>query len=127
MPNIVTLGNGKRVIDTGLPQRQIKPIWIEMHKELNLKIMEAILNSNPTSGRVRKAIGFSISQILDDEVRDRIKTKIEQDLKEKVKPEMDKDEKADATENVYIEAVEGISDYLDTAFGISHRIAIGID
>lgn len=122
MPKTI-IQDGKRLIDTGLPQRQIKPIWLEMHKEMNMKIMDAILNNDPI--RVKNAIRFSISMILDDEVRDQVKADINKKMAN-IK-ETSNEARLKEIETIYIEAMESVSDYLDQAFGISHRIAIGID
>lgn len=128
MPRITTLPDGKRIIDTGLPQRHIKNIWLEMHKEMNQKILDAILNSNPTDRKVERAIKFSISMILDEDVRTAAKEKAAKLIKERTEgKELANDVKAEIVENVYIEVLEELTDYVDMAFGVSHRIAIGLD
>jgi len=130
MPKLIVTGDGKRLIDTGLPQRQIKPLWLEMHKEMNLKIIDAIINTESSTGRsvkTIKAVKFCIANILDDDLRTKLKAKIKQELEEKTSGATSMEDKLSIMEDVYLDAFECVTDYIDQAFGISHRIAIGID
>lgn len=128
MPNIKVLPDGKRIIDTGLPQRQIKPIWLELHKEMNQKLMDAIRTCAPSDGTVVRMIQFSISLILDQDIRKDINERAKQLIQEKTSnTELSHSEKMQIIEGIYIELNADVTDYIDTAFGVSHRIAIGIE
>lgn len=125
MPNVQTMPNGKHIVDTGLPQKYIKTLWLEMHTDLNKKVMDAIPHAPKTT--IIRMMKYHISLILDMDERKAIREKIEKLKKERLVESMTTDEKIEVIEDIYIEATEGITDYVDMAFGVSHRIAIGID
>ena len=126
MPNVQTMPDGKHIVDTGLPQKYIKTLWLEMHTDLNKKIMDAIPHAPKTT--IIRMMKYHISLVLDMDERRAIRQKIEELKKERLSNEnLTADEKIDIIEDIYIEATEGITDYTDMAFGVSHRIAIGID
>ncbi len=125
MPNVQTMPNGKHIVDTGLPQKYIKTLWLEMHTDLNKKIMDAIPHAPKTT--IIRMMKYHISLILDMDERKAIRDKIEKLKEERLSDDLDMDERIEIIEDIYIEATEGITDYVDMAFGVSHRIAIGID
>ncbi len=125
MPNVQTMPDGKHIVDTGLPQKYIKTLWLEMHTDLNKKVMDAIPHAPKTT--IIRMMKYHISLILDMDERKAIREKIEKLKKERLVESMTTDEKIEVIEDIYIEATEGITDYVDMAFGVSHRIAIGID
>ena len=128
MPKLITTSDGKQIIDTGLPQKHIKPIWLEMHRDMNLKIMDAIVNKeNLTSGVTKRMIQFSISMVLDEDVRKLIVEKRDKLIKERITSDLSNVDKARIEEEIYFELMADVTDYVDKAFGVSHRIAVGID
>ncbi len=131
MPNIKTLPDGKRIIDTGLPQRQIKQLWLELHKETYIKILDTIAISQPKDKQVVRMIKFAVSSILDEDAREEAKAKVNKLIETRLKHLEENGGRstaldAEAIEEAYIEIMENVTDYVDTAFGVSHRLGIGI-
>jgi len=126
MVHVQQLPDGKHIVDTGLPQKFIKSIWLDMHSRHHTMTMEVM--KTPDSQRTGlRMMRYHISLILDKDKRDEIKEKIANLKKERLNDTMSLQEKTDILEDIYIEAMEDMTDYLDMAFGVSHRIAIGID
>jgi hypothetical protein len=135
MPQIKQTETGGHVLDTYLPQKNIKPLWIELHKELFLATAQAIRETSITDDRVSRLVSLNISLMLDQDAREKVKTKRDRLLKERFEKAKDKDgcscitneERARIIDDVNIEILEDVTDYLDQAFGISHHIALGLD
>lgn len=131
MPTLRTLPDGKRIIDTGLPQRHIKQLWLELHKEMYMKILDTISISQPIDKRTVRMIRFCIASILDEDARAATKEKVKKQIAERLKFAEKNGGRssmidAEITEEVYIEIMEDVTDYVDSAFGVSHRLAIGV-
>lgn len=132
MPQIKKTETGGHVLDTYLPQKNIKPLWIELHKELFLATAQAIRETGITDDRVSRLVTLNISMMLDQEAREKVKSKRAQLLKdrfEQAKREggTTNEDRARIIDGVNLEILEDVTDYLDQAFGISHHIALGLD
>lgn len=124
---------GQKIIDTGLPQRSIKPIWLELHKEMRLRVAEAVKETKPDDRKVVRLIKVDISAILDEDLRKELKEKISTALAQEIEEAKNNNggtltdrEKAEIEEEVYLDYYDSLTDYVDKAFGVSHRLAIGV-
>jgi hypothetical protein len=124
---------GEKIIDTGLPQRAIKPIWLELHKEMRLRVAEAVKETSPEARKVVRLIRVDISAVLDEDLRKELKANIAEALEAEIKAAKENNggtlsdsEIAKIEEDVYLDYYDSVTDYVDKAFGVSHRLAIGI-
>jgi hypothetical protein len=133
MGKVKEIEGGKHILDTYLPQKMIKPIWLELHKEISMEIANVLKSASftETDTRVVHLILHQISHVLDmdkrKEIREKLKKTLAERLDSKTHPNLTNEMKGKIITETYLEIEEDITDYLDTAFGISHHVAIGLD
>ena len=127
----VKLPDGNIIIDTGLPQKSIKPVGLNLLVDLIRMLFTAMAHEpNLHNGVVLAMSEGLVDTIFDISKRDEALDSIAQLMKE----ELGKDGGAslDEKERMRIEtriwkrvALQATSEHMDGAFGISHRLAIG--
>jgi hypothetical protein len=107
----IELPDGNVIIDTGLPQRNIKP-------------------KNFENGTVRNLSKGLVSMIFDMSKRDAVRAGIYVEIEETMGADggasLDHAERSRTESEIWFErALEGVAEHIDSAFGITHRLAIG--
>ena len=125
----VKLPNGNIIVDTGLPQRGLKPAGLELHTHMIKRLFEAAEDDEKMrNGVVRRLARMLVNTILDMAKRDEALREIVRHIDEEL-PEaaaMSFGERAEAEGEIWLDiGVREMTEYLDQAFGISHRLAIG--
>jgi|LGOV01.1.fsa_nt_gb hypothetical protein len=126
----IKMRDGSVLVDTGLPQRSIKPLYLEMHMEQLKTYFHTLTDPANFANGVIKMMGlFFTNTILDTGTRERTIGEIEAEIKKRIGDDNDLDFPARMrieSEITMEISVRNMTDYLDQAFGVSHRLAIGI-
>jgi len=127
----VKLPDGNIIVDTGLPQRGIKPAGLEMHTHM-LKTLYAAVKEDPhnmENGVVRGLCKILVNTILDMAKRDEALENIHRLIEEELDgngASLSFGERTRVESDIWMEiGVREMTEYLDQAFGVSHRLAIG--
>ena len=127
----VKLPNGNVIIDTGLPQRAIKPAGLEMHTHMLKQLFNAVEDDEKVkNGAVKRMSKFLVNTIFDmakrDEALENIDRMIKDALGEDEGASLSFPERMRIESDIWMEiAVREMSEYLDQVFGVTHRLAIG--
>ena len=127
----VKLPDGNVIIDTRLPQRGLKPAGLEMHTHMLKTLFSALEKpENMENGVVKMMSVFIANTILDMAKRDETLENIERIIKEEMGEDggalLNFNERMRIESGIWMEiATREMIEYLDQAFGISHRLAIG--
>lgn len=126
----VKLPNGNYIVDTGLPQRGVKPAGMELHTHMLKRLFEAAEDDEKMrNGVVRRLSQMLVNTILDmakrDEALENIVRLIDKELG-KDAAAMSFGERASAEGEIWLDiGVREFMEYMDQYFAISHRLAIG--
>lgn len=127
----VKLPDGNVIIDTGLPQKGIKPVGLNLLTDAMRMLLAAVaVPGNMENGVVRSLSKCLINMIFDmskrDEALENVHRIIEEELGEDGGASLDFDERTRIESDIWMEiAVREVTEHMDGAFGISHRLAIG--
>ncbi len=128
----VRLPDGNVIADTGLPQSAIKPQYLELHREQLREITTALSDPvNMNNGVVYNMIRFMFSTMLDIGRREYVLATLQEDVDAKI-DELEQDGAIDyvtrieAMSEIALDCVPHFTDYLDTTYAVSHRVAIGL-
>ena len=126
--NKVKVGDNT-IVDTGLPQRGIKPAGLELHTYMIKRLFEAAEDDEKMrNGVVRRLAQMLVNTILDMAARDAALENIHRLIDEELPDAaaMSFGERATAEGEIWLDiAVREMTEYLDQAFAISHRLAVG--
>lgn len=129
----VTLPDGNVIIDTGLPQRNIKPVGLNDLLQMKQTLYTAVADKDGRNFENRTIYNLSkglVASIYDmskrDAVREDIYAEIAEALGEDGGASMDAPGRNRIEGEIWLErAIEGLTEHIDSAFGITHRLAIG--
>ena len=115
------------IVDTGLPQRGIKPAGLELHTHMMKRLFEIAEHpENMGNGSVRRLSRALINSIMDMAKRDEALDNIYRLIDEELPGEMSFTERARDEGEIWFDiAIREMTEYLDQAFAISHRLAVG--
>ena len=115
------------IVDTGLPQRGIKPAGLELHTHMIKRLFEIAEHpENMGNGSVRRLSRALINSIMDMAKRDEALDNIYRLIDEELPGEMSFTERARDEGEIWFDiAIREMTEYLDQAFAISHRLAVG--
>ncbi len=112
------------IVDTGLPQRGIKPAGLELHTHMIKRLFEIAEDpENMRNGVVRRLSRALINTIMDMAKRDEALENIDRLIDEE--SEGTRMSAEDEGEVWFDIAIREVTEYLDQAFAISHRLAVG--
>ena len=121
--------DGNIIVDTGLPQRGLKPAGLELHTYMIKRLFEAAEDDEKMrNGVVRRLARMLVNTILDmakrDEALENIDRLIDEELPEAAA--MNFGERASAEGEIWLDiGVREMVEYLDQAFAISHKLGVG--
>ena len=124
----VTLKNGNVIIDTGLPQRGLKPAALNMHTDMLNKLYDiASHDEKLADGTVSRLSRMLVNTIFDMARRDEALQAIAKCINEEVvDPGLNREERNRAEGDVWLDlGVREFIEALDAYMGVSHRLAIG--
>lgn len=127
----VTLPDGNVIIDTGLPQRNIKPAGLNDLMQMKQTLYTAAATSenfeNRTILNLSKGLVANIYDMSKrDAVREGIYAEIEDAFGDDGGASLDQAARTRIESEIWFErAIEGTTEHVDSAFGITHRLAIG--
>lgn len=127
----VFLPDGNTIIDTGLPQRAIKPAGLELHTHMIKQLYNAAEdNIKVENGAVRRMCKFLVNTILDmskrDEARENIDRLIEEALGDDNGASLNFADRTRIETEIWLDiGVQEMMEYLDQVFAVSHRVGIG--
>ena len=127
----IRLNDGSTIADTGLPQMQTKPIYLELHVRQRATLIEALrtegcmengmvyhicldmLYSMLDMGR-RQAALEELTKLTEERIKDAGEDSLDYGSMMRIKSE------------TAHETTQLFTDYMDLTFGVSHHIAIGL-
>lgn len=127
----IRLNDGSTIADTGLPQMQTKPIYLELHVRQRATLIEALR----TEGCMENGMVYHICLDMLYSMLDMGRRAAALDELEKMTQERIKDAGEDSLDygsmmriksETAHEATQLFTDYMDLTFGVSHHIAIGL-
>lgn len=127
----VKLPNGNTIIDTGLPQRAMKPAGLEMHTHMLKQLFNSIGdNQKMRDGSIKRTCNFLINTIFDmakrDEAIENIHMRVADVLGDDGGASLNFGERMMIESEVWLDiAVKVFVEYLDQVFAVTHRLAIG--
>lgn len=127
----VKLPNGNTIIDTGLPQRNIKPAGLNHLIHMSETLFTAVsIVANQTNGVIVQMSDDLVNAIYDMSMRDEALEHIHQALDEALGEDggasLDSDERMRTESRIWsANAQRVVAEHMDTAFGVTHRLAIG--
>jgi len=127
----VRLPDGNVIIDTGLPQKGIKPVGLNLLVDLIRTLFAAMaVEGNMENGIVRSMSKGLVNMIFDmskrDEALENINRLINEELGDDGGASLDFTERTRIESDIWMEiALREMAEHMDGAFGISHRLAIG--
>lgn len=125
----VKLPDGNVIVDTGLPQRGIKPIGLNMLVSAYLAVISSLaLEVNMENGVVLSQSKALVNSIFDMAKRDEALENIHRIIDEEVCDggSMSLKERTRKESDIWMEiGIREMIEHMDGAFGISHRLAIG--
>lgn len=126
----VKLPDGNVIIDTGLPQRGLKPAGLDLHTHMLKQLFDvATHDENMENGTVKRLSKFLINTILDMSKRDEALENIDRYLAKEIddaEHPLSFSERQKAESEIWLDlAVKEFVEGLDAYFGVSHRLAIG--
>ena len=125
----VELPDGNVIVDTGLPQRGIKPVGLNMLVSAYLALISAAaVAQNMENGVVRTLSKALVNSIFDMSKRDEALDNIHRMIEEEVGDgsSMSFSERTRTESDIWMEiGIREMTEHMDGAFGISHRLAIG--
>lgn len=126
----VTLPDGNVIVDTGLPQRGIKPVGLNMQVSILVAVVSAaaVGPQNMENGVVLSLSKALVNAIFDMSKRDEALENIHRLIDEEVGAggSMSFTERTRRESDIWMEiGIREMTEHMDGAFGISHRLAIG--
>ena len=126
----VNLPDGNVIVDTGLPQRGLKPAGLELHTYMLKRLFEAAEDDEKMrNGVVRRLSRMLVNTIMDmgkrDEALENIVRLIDEELGEAAGA-MSFGERATEEGEIWLDiGVREMMEYLDQSFAISHKLGVG--
>lgn len=123
--------SGRYIIDTGLPQKSIKPIGLNLLADIIRGIFTAMADvQNLRNGVVLAMCEGLVNVLFDmskrDEVLELVATAKTEELGEDGGASLDHAERTAIITSIWIRyALRGATEHMDEAFAISHRTSIG--
>lgn len=125
----VTLPDGNVIVDTGLPQRGIKPVGLNMQVSILIALVSAAaVAQNMENGVVLSLSKALVNSIFDMSKRDEALENIHRLIEEEVGEggSISFSERTRKESDIWMEiGIREMTEHMDGAFGISHRLAIG--
>lgn len=125
----VPLSDGNVIVDTGLPQRGIKPVGLNMQVSILIALVSAAsVAQNMENGVVLSLSKALVNSIFDMSKRDEALDNIHRFIDEEVGEDhsMSFSEYTRKVSDIWMEiGIREMTEHMDGAFGISHRLAIG--
>lgn len=125
----VKLPDGNVIVDTGLPQRGIKPVGLNMQVTILIALVSAAaVAQNMENGVVLSLSKALVNSIFDMSKRDEALENIHRLIEEEVGDagSMSFGERTRKESDIWMEiGIREMTEHMDGAFGISHRLAIG--
>ncbi len=117
------------IVDTGLPQRGIKPAGLDLHTHMIKRLFEiAESPENMKNGSVSRLSRALINTIMDMAKRDEALDNVDRLINEELGDTSSWDSGAlsEGEGEIWFDiAIREMAEYLDQAFAISHRLAVG--
>jgi hypothetical protein len=125
----VKLPDGNVIVDTGLPQRGIKPVGLNMLVSTHLALISAVaVAQNMENGVVLSLSKALVNSIFDMSKRDEALENIHRLIDEEIGEDssLSFSERTRKESDIWMEiGIRETVEHMDSAFGISHRLAIG--
>lgn len=125
----VKLPDGNVIVDTGLPQRGIKPVGLNMLVSAYLALISSLaVAQNMENGVVLSLSKALVNSIFDMAKRDEALENIHHLIEVEVGDgdSMSFSERTRTVSDIWMEiGIREMAEHMDASFGISHRLAIG--
>ena len=126
----VSLPDGNVIVDTGLPQRGIKPVGLNMQVSILLAVVSsaAVGPQNMENGVVLSLSKALVNSIFDMSKRDEALENIHRLIDAEIGDgsSLSFSERTRLESDIWMEiGVREMTEHMDGSFGISHRLAIG--
>lgn len=128
----VRLPDGNVIADTGLPQRAIKPQYLERHLGQMQALTEALKDPlSMKNGVVYNMVRVMFFSMLDIGRREFALNTLQEQVDAKIEEleldgALDYASRIEAKSEIALECLIYFTDYLDTTYAVSHRVAIGL-
>jgi len=127
----IRLPDGNVIADTGLPQMQTKPIYLELHVRQRATLIEALrIEGSMESGLIYNICMDMFYSMLDmgrrEAALEELDKLTEERLKEAGEESLDYGARMLIKSETAHEVTQLFTDYMDLTFGVSHHIAIGL-
>lgn len=127
----VRLSDGRTIADTGLPQMQTKPIYLELHVRQRATLVEALRTEGcMENGMVYYICLEMLYSMLDMGRRQAALEDLDKLTKERIEAAgsdtLDYGSRMAIKSETAHEITQLFTDYMDMTFGVSHHIAIGL-